>query len=317
MKTLTLRDLTTEDIMKKICFTVVLVLVFCLISACGPSEADLAETEEVISQTEDAQSTETKSARQTSESATQQFQTQVANTAQAGTEKASAAQAATAEAGTATAAFQSTRTSARATQQQSTIVAQTEEAANIYGVIQALYEAGHITRTSGYFQPLPPFEYSLAQIFWLQNVTIPDTRVRDFVAVMNVSWESASRTAEFYGSGCGISFRGDENFSEYYSYMLTLDGNITFFPALSSSNTVRFSKAWFGTLDHMEGSETFIVVADGTTYKVFNEQLERIDLRYGEELREGNLAYVISSGTNVDFGTRCSFYDGALWHFDD
>jgi hypothetical protein len=92
---------------------------------------------------------------------------------------------------------------------------------------------------------------------------------------------------------------------------------MNFFQALSSSNSISLSKAWYGNVDHMSGNTTFIVVAVGTTYRVFNEDLEQIDLRYGEALREGGMAYVVSSGTNIDFGTRCIFNDVELWRLDE
>jgi hypothetical protein len=146
---------------------------------------------------------------------------------------------------------------------------------------------------------------------------IEDSLVTDFVLVVDVSWESASRAAEFYRSGCGIAFRMADDFSEYYAFMLGLDGNVNFYPKLSSSNRVYLSKSYWGRIDHMEDSTTFIITAEGINYQIFNEALERIDLRNGAELESGSLAYQLASGSNTDFGTRCIFSDTELWRLED
>jgi len=300
--------------MKKIYSSLGVLLILFFVSACGPSEADLAETEAVILSTEHAQSTNTMSVEQTSSASTQHvFDTQTAGTSQAST---------------ATEAFQATETSVQATGEASALSTQiakteqaiaraTHEAAGIYSVVQALYDAGDIPRAEGNFQPLPNYYNSWAQIGWLQNHMIEDSFVRDFVLVVNVSWESASRSAEFYRSGCGIAFRVADDFSEYYSFSLALDGKMKFIPKVRDAKSVYASSAYWGKIDHMEGSATIIITAVGTTYQVFNEQLERIDIRYGEEIRSGNLAYQLISGTNTDFGTRCMFTDTGLWRLDE
>jgi hypothetical protein len=146
---------------------------------------------------------------------------------------------------------------------------------------------------------------------------IEDSFVTDFVMVVDVSWESASRSAQFFRSGCGIAFRMAEDYSESYTFMLGLDGKMNFYPTLSSSNTVYLSKSHWGPINHMEDSTTFIITAEGITFQVFNEQLQRIDLRNGAELVSGYLAYALASGSNTDFGTRCSFTDTDLWRLED
>lgn len=293
-----------------------IVLVLCLLAACGPSEADLAATDDAIAETEEAQSAATESARRTSEAATQAYETDLENTAQAETAQAETAQA-EAEAATATAAFRATQTSVSATQEQATVVARTAEASRIFEIVQELYDEGYINRTEGSFQQLPSYSDAWAQIGWFQTIPIQDSFSSDFVLVMDVSWESASRSAEFWRSGCGIAFRVADDISEYYTFMLGLDGNMNFFPKLASSNTVYLSKAWYGNIEHMEGSATFIVTAEGSQFQVFDENLRRVDLRNGADLVNGYMAYILASGINTDFGTRCTFVDTDLWRLDD
>ena len=68
-----------------------LIVMLFFISACGTSEADLAETEMVINSMSNAQSTNTMSVKQTVQFVTQQHQTEVVSTAQAGTLQANIA----------------------------------------------------------------------------------------------------------------------------------------------------------------------------------------------------------------------------------
>ncbi|NIW46236.1 MAG: hypothetical protein GWN14_15460 [candidate division Zixibacteria bacterium] len=290
------------------------------ISACGPSEADLAETDAVIMNTSDAQSTNTMSVQHTSAAKTEQFlKTQDYLETQA---------AATSQASTATEAFQATETSVIATAKANamntqvakteTAIAQaTEEASDIYQIVQALYDEGYITRKKGSFQQLPHYDATWAQIGYFYIDPIRNSFVTDFVLVVDVSWEASDRATEFYRAGCGIAFRVTEDRSEFYNFMLSLDGQMTFFPKLASLNWVRFSKTYWGDIDHMEGSTTFIITAEGINFQVFNADLERIDMRNGAELESGNLAYQISSGSNKGFGTHCVFSDTELWRFED
>jgi hypothetical protein len=270
-----------------------------IVSACGPSEAELAATE-AYKGAEEAQITRTMISRHTSEVATQQFLTQVANTQQIGTEQAS----------TATQAFQGTRTSVSATQMkgvENTRIAITEQASNIYAIVQELYDSGYLTSTDGYFDQLPGAEVNWAQINWVRNYIIEDSYVADFVLMMDVSWESASRSAEFDRSGCGIAFRQADDYSEYYAFSLALSGYLKFIPRVNDAYFVYPTGAYWGDIDHMEGSTTLILTAQGNQFQVFNENLERIDLRYGEEIKNGYLAYQLLSGSNTDFGIRCNF----------
>jgi hypothetical protein len=196
-------------------------------------------------------------------------------------------------------------------------MAATEEVSRIYNIVQELYDLGYITRTEGTFQQLPPFEGELAQIGYFQTIPIPDTDVKDFVIVMDVSWEVSDKYNDWQYSGCGIAFRVSEDWDEYYNFILTLDGRVNFAQLLKGWNSIQISKSNWGDIEPMKGSETLIITAQGKTFQLFNSDLELIDVRYGEKLVEGTLAYQYSSGSNKDFGTRCTFTDTDVWHLAD
>jgi len=299
--------------MKKALILIAVVLILVFASACGGADSKLTQTQTAVSEEIFAQSTKTANAVGTQQAETQAYEAELAQTSEA--------QEATEMAKATDAAIKATRLAG----EQQTLVARTQEAEaqatqaaeRIYTVVQDLYDQGFITSKEGSFQQLPPYEGEFAQIGYYRSVPIPDSFVKDFVLVMDVSWEVNDKANEWYRSGCGFAFRVSEDYDEYYNFILTLDGRINFAQLLKGYNGISISKAYWGQIENEKGSDTIIITAQGKTFQVFNTDLERIDIRYGEKLVEGTMAYQVSSGSNKDFGTRCNFTDVDLWHLDD
>ncbi len=283
-----------------------------LFSSCGISDAEIAQTEAAFNQTAAAQSTGTMSIQHTSAAATQVMGTMLAETEQAAAATQSAQETKNADRATRQAAAEQTLVAGT----EVAIAESTESASEIYSVVQDLYDGGYISTTEGSFQQLPSFDDSWAQIGWYFTSPIRNSEVSDFVLLVDVSWETAQRGAEIKYSGCGISFRMSDDGAEYYTFMMTLDGNMSFFSKISGYSPY-LSKAYFGPVDYMEDSTTFILAVEGSSLQVFNEDLKRIDLRTGSSLSSGGLAYLLSSGINTDFGTRCNFTDTDLWRIGE
>lgn len=299
--------------MKKAPILIAVVLILVFASACGGAGSKLTQTQTAVSEEIFAQSTKTANAVGTQQAETQAYEAELAQTSEA--------QEATEMAKATDAAIKATRLAG----EQQTLVARTQEAEaqatqaaeRIYTVVQDLYDQGFIPSKEGSFQQLPPYEGEFAQIGYYRSVPIPDSFVKDFVLVMDVSWEVNDKANEWYRSGCGFAFRVSEDYDEYYNFILTLDGRINFAQLLKGYNGISISKAYWGQIENEKGSDTIIITAQGKTFQVFNTDLERIDIRYGEKLVEGTMAYQVSSGSNKDFGTRCNFTDVDLWHLDD
>lgn len=275
-------------------------------AACGLSDAQVAQTAEAINATLAAESTGTAVIRSTSQAATDVFETAFAGTDIMAAETQQAAdEKATRQANAQiTLAARTAEANAKAT----------EAVSEIIPIVNALYEAGHITTKEGYHQELNTWQYSWAQMNWYTIFpTMVDSQATDFVLVMDLSWASAGKYNELDVTGCGFAFRADEEYGSYCAYLLTLDGYLSFLSKTPKKFAV-LSKAYWGKLDYAEGSTTIIQVAQGNTFQVFNTDLERIDLRYGRALAEGSIAYILSSGSNEGFGTRCEYTDIDLWH---
>lgn len=297
--------------MKKAQLVLLLVLVLTFVSACGLSEADMAQTSEAISGTANAQGTNTASVGQTEAAVTQQYITQEAATAQAATATEIAGLTATADKATQQAQAQETLQA----QTQIAVVQATEQASRIYDVVQTLYDGGYITTTDGYFQDLPEYDATWAQIGYFTLEPIRDSFVKDFVLVVDVTWEASDKATEFFRSGCGIAFRIDDEGSEYYVFFLSFDGKMNFFQL--ENNRGALSKKNWGKVEAMADSATYIIAVEGINFQVFNDQFERKDMRNGAALEDGFLAFMLASGSNRDFGTHCNFTDVDLWRIGE
>jgi hypothetical protein len=288
--------------MKNVVHFLPFLLILVLAAACGLSDEQIAQTAEVINATLAAESTGTAVIQSTTDA----VETALAETAAVATETQLAAE----------------EKATRQANAQETLLAKTQEGyarateavSEIRPIVDALYDAGHITTRDGYHQELNTWEYNWAQMNWYTIFpTKGDSEATDFVLLMDLSWESASKYNELDVAGCGFAFRADETYGSYYAFLLTLDGYLSFLSKTPQKYSV-LSKAYWGKLDYAEGSTTIILVAQGNTFQVFNTDLERIDLRYGSALTEGSIAYILSSGSNDGFGTRCQFTDVDLWH---
>ncbi len=297
--------------MKHAQIVLALALVLIIAAACGLSEADMAQTSEAISGTANAQGTSTAKVKETETAVTQQYITEEAATAQAATATEIAGLTATADQATRQANAQETLQA----QTQIAVAQATEQASRIYDVVQTLYDGGYITTTDGYFQDLPEYDATWAQIGYFTLEPIRDSFVKDFVLVVDVTWEASDKATEFYRSGCGIAFRINDEGSEYYVFFLSFDGKMNFFQ-LENNSGVLSKKNW-GKVEAMADSATFIITVEGINFQVFNDQFERKDLRNGAALEDGYLAFMLASGSNRDFGTHCDFTNVDLWRIGE
>ena len=297
--------------MKKAQIFLVLFIVLIFASACGISEAEMQQTEEAINSAIMAESTGTAEVKETSVALTEEYESQMAETAQAvaATEEAGA----TATAQRAIRQVQAQQTLDAATQE--AIVAATAEASDIYTIVQTLYEQGQITTANGYFQDLPEWSESYAQMWTFDLEPVMDSFATNFVLVIEMSWEIEDPSTDWGAAGCGVAFRISEDFNDYYTYFLTMDEQINFFQVTPRGGT-KYTSRW-DDIDPMQGSTTLIITVEGSDFKAFNENFELKDLRNGAELADGYLAYMIVSGSNKAPGTQCEFTNVDLWHLEN
>lgn len=307
-----------EGSMKRLFVVAACLLLLIYVSACGPSEAGLAETEAVIQSTSHAKETNTAGVERTSVAGTQNAEvTQAAEAAE--TEQA-------AQAATATWSFEVTQTAEEAARQakatntsiaatQQTMATATAEAERIYEVVKTLYDKGYISTADGYYQKLPDFSDNLTGEYFFDFIPIPDSYAEDFVLVLDMSWEIEDPATIWRSAGCGITFRMNDEWTDYYAYFLTLEEQINF-GQVRAGRLQKYTSPW-DDIDHMKDSATFIFIAEGSKIKAFNGNLELKDQRDAAALAEGSFAFMFVAGSYVEPGTQCEFTNVDLWHIEN
>ena len=143
-----------------------------------------------------------------------------------------------------------------------------------------------------------------AQINWFQWIDFENAE--RFVLSTNVSWESAHERPNNFASGCGIIFNEGSGAGNYLMASLRMDGLIYFTGKRNnydlSYGTYRYGKA------STRGSADFILVVDGDKASVYING-ERVVTKASLPVMGDNVGICTLSGTNKDFGTRCTWND--------
>lgn len=221
----------------------------------------------------------------------------------------------------ATAAFKATEAQAtqiaeqlaiQATATLEALIQATSQAQPMFDRVVDLQASGFLNTTEGSHYALPDFDASWAQIDyydWLLTGFAPS----NFVLRADSEWDSASATANWWNSGCGFAFRINARGDHYLVY-LGLDGWVYLYR--NFSNTVTKLGEWY--YDEVQtpagrAKIMFIVENDWITFFVNDRQVDR---HQDGTFSSGLLGYVIVSGTNKDYGTRCRMTNVELWELE-
>jgi hypothetical protein len=174
------------------------------------------------------------------------------------------------------------------------------------------FDLGYIETTDGRFREFEDFEYEWAQLGWYKRFLL-GTTVRDFYITAHVAWESAFQNAD--QSGCGIAFANQED-GEHYAVFLDRS-RVLFLDADNRFNGARLMGTTRGTgkvnfTPPAEADLTLIVIDSYAYVLVDGELVGEYTLSQSRNLR-GDLALTVLSGTNKDYGTRCTMTDIHVW----
>jgi hypothetical protein len=169
--------------------------------------------------------------------------------------------------------------------------------------IAKLYSEGVIGTDQGEYIALDDYEDSQAQI----NYYFPkflDITADNFVLSTDMKWSSASNNANWPLSGCGFIY-GDTGDGRYLVSWLGLDGYVYNFRVKDKINTAFAFQKW-GTPERPNGeAHVDLVVNDKRVNIYVNDRLA--NTFYDSVYKPGELAWIIMSGTNKGYGTRCNF----------
>ena len=187
--------------------------------------------------------------------------------------------------------------------------AATQRSEEIMSVLTGFLDDGFIDTTEGEAELLDDFKQEWAQLGWYKWWPV-DGEYANFVFSAHFEWATANATPEV--SGCGIIFGLQENDDHYAVF---LDKARILFLMSRGSNVYNVGKtrgsgrANFGNPAEadfavaIKGQMAYVSV-DGevTTYTLSQDQSSA-----------GAFALTVLSGTNRDYGTRCTMTDAFVW----
>ena len=169
-------------------------------------------------------------------------------------------------------------------------------------MIAGFKDEGLIPDYDGSFNFHEDYENEWAQINWYQWESFDYTR--NFVISADITWKSASSTPNYDKSGCGFVFRSQDTSNNLYA-AVNMDGN-AHFGGIRNGSWLNYGSYRYGSFS-TKGSAQMVLVVNEDRATVFVDGA-RLGQQWNLALDEaGSLAFSVWSGTNKDFGTRCTF----------
>ena len=291
---------------KSFAFSAIIILL--LFTSCTSSISKTIEVtpSQTVTATEDVYATRTMEAsiKETANAATEIASNATATVVQATEESLQTLQAQE----TATSVSETQQAQRAATQEAKNLQA-TQTAAPLLTLVEELNDEGVLHSTTGRYFHLDNFTDSWAQINWYRREPTKFI-VDNFVIKAHIDYESASRSANWYASGCGFTFREDREGDHYLIYP-ALDGYV-YFLAVRYGELIYLGEAYYGQPETPAGSlDLMLVIEDDWIFAYINDVKTLIMQNIW--FTEGTLGYSLTSGINTDFGTRCEFSNVELW----
>ena len=148
------------------------------------------------------------------------------------------------------------------------------------------------------------YEDEWAQLSWYQWITFE--KAERFVLSSTLSWDSASQTPNNFESGCGVIFNGSDTSDDHLLASLRMDGLI-YFTGKRNHQDLSYGTYKFGS-PSIKKTVDLVLVVDRDKASVYVDG-QRV-VRKANMYDMGDAVGLCTlSGTNKDFGTRCSWKD--------
>lgn len=173
-----------------------------------------------------------------------------------------------------------------------------------YDLLDELEDDGLIGTTDGEATYYGDYEDAWAQIDYYQWITFQ--HADRFVFSADVSWASASTTPNNYAAGCGLVFNEGDGTVNHLLASVRMDGNI-YFSGIRNYNYLSYGSYKYGSAS-TKGSARFTVVVDNDRATIFLDG-RRIVRKADLPVMGNGVGLATLSGTNKDYGTRCTWKD--------
>ena len=205
--------------------------------------------------------------------------------------------------------FESTLTEAETTFDASAVDPNAPD--SISRTVKMLNMKERISSTAGTYTPLPEKNIALAMMgYSAKEPLIPSAR--NMLLISDVQWASGYERPDYGMSGCGFYIRGQGSDS-YVEIYAAMDGAV-------HVNGIRYGvlvpliDLKYGNWNIEGGGRLAVAADEGKITILWNDSILGT-ITDGSWRGEGDAGYVIHSGTNGDFGTRCTFTNGEAYIF--
>jgi hypothetical protein len=188
----------------------------------------------------------------------------------------------------------------------------TSESAAMEELVQKLFDEKTISSKDGKYFRLEDFIKDWAQLYsyrtWLTDLT-----PTNFVIQADMEWDSGSKTPNISDSGCGFVYHSSEN--SHLSTFIMMDGKVKTY-RLFKGGLSPLNNGYVGKFKIPSDKAHLVLVVDKQwiTTIVNDKQISHFQ---ETKLQGGNLGLAIDSGTNKDFGTRCTITNIELWELSE
>ena len=182
---------------------------------------------------------------------------------------------------------------------------------NAARLIKMLNMKGRIVSTAGSWLPLPDKEIALAMMGYGTKDPL-DISGRDMLLQTDISWSSGYERPDYAASGCGFYIRELDSTS-YIEIFAAMDG-VVYVNAYRNGAFVPLIGLKYGSWS-IEGSGRLAVAADAQKITVLWNDAILGTVTDATWVGTGGAGYMVRSGTNGDFGTRCVFSGGEGYVF--
>jgi hypothetical protein len=187
--------------------------------------------------------------------------------------------------------------------------------ADFQKVVERYYNKGYLSSTKGEYHPLEDFSKDWANI---NNYDLYDTGFspENFMVTAHFEWESAIRYPDPSGCGFGFHTQGNDH------YLFFVDREMVWLGMWDDSKReftrigVSSGNAWVG-LGNPGKADVGLIVNQKKAYVLVNDKFaSSYTLDTDWLIGSGELNYTVVSGTNKDYGTRCTMTNVNLWIFE-
>jgi len=187
--------------------------------------------------------------------------------------------------------------------------------ADFQQVVKRSYEKGYLPSTEGEYHPLEDFSKDWA---YINDYDLYETGYspENFLVTAHFEWESAIRYPDPSGCGFGFHRQGNDHYLFFVDremiWLGMWDDSQKYFTRIGVSN----GNAWVG-LGNPGKANVGLIVNQKKAYVLINNNFaSSYTLDTDWLIGSGELNYTVVSGTNKDYGTRCTMTDVHLWIFE-